>query len=184
MKKEAIIETSKRWVQEVVIGLNLCPFAKYPFDHNRVRFSVIRANHMSEWIKGIYSEAHLLNTKRKEEISNTLLIFPNGVEAFLDFLDLVEMAQITLEDQQLNQKIQLASFHPDYQFAGTTKEDVTNYTNRSPYPMLHLLRVEEVSAAISRHGNTEIIPENNKETLRQMGLDQARSLFTSFSTNR
>ena len=164
----------------MVIGLNLCPFAKFPFDKGRVRFAVLRSNHMSEWIQGIYKEAHLLHTKPASELSNTLLIFPNGLGDFYGFLDLVEMAHITIEDQQLQKEIQLASFHPDYQFEGTEKDDITNYTNRSPFPILHLLRVEEVSQAIEKHGNTELIPENNKDKLRQTGLKSIQVLYQSF----
>lgn len=158
---------TRAWLEEMVIGMELCPFAKHAMDNELVRIHVVRAQSMSDWILAVYDEAVRLDQTPPEQLSNTLMVFTNGLADFQDFLDMVDMAQITLEDTKLNKVIQLAHFHPDYQFADTVVNDVSNKTNQSPYPTLHLLRVEEVTQAIAHHPDIESVPENNKEKMRQ-----------------
>ena len=177
MEKQLIIEKSKTWVERFVIGLQLCPFAKQPFDKEQVRFEVCFEKNMEMQLIAFWKEIELLSETPKEVISNTILIYPNSLDDFGKYLDLYDLAEQLLFEQQKNGVFQLASFHPDYQFEGTEKDDVSNYTNRSPFPFLHILRIEEVEEAIASHPDIEGVPERNMEMMKDLGKDRLLKLL-------
>ena len=176
MKKEAIIQQSRSWVERFVIGLHLCPFAKRPYDKDQVRFAVCFENEAEAQLMAFWEEIELLIKTPKEKISNTILIFPNGLGSFENYLDLYYLSENLLIDQNKNDQFQLASFHPDYQFENTKKDDLTNYTNRSPFPFIHILRIKEVAEAIDNYPGIEKVPERNKEKLIEMGKEEIEKL--------
>lgn len=177
MEKQPIIEKSKAWVEKFVIGLQLCPFAKRPFEKGQVRFQVCFEKNTEAQLVAFWKEMELLSATPKEAVSNTILIIPHGLDDFEKYLDLYDLAEQLLFDQNKDGEFQLASFHPDYQFEGTEKDDVSNYTNRSPYPFIHILRIEEVEVAIANYPKIEDIPERNIRLLKEIGIEQIKSLI-------
>lgn len=163
-----VLDRTRNWLRDFVIGLNLCPFAKLPYSTNRIRYRVYDGNIMEELLAFIYAEIEFLDSTLVDDIETTLVIIPNMLQDFEEFLSMVHLSEMILVDLKLEGIIQIASFHPEYQFADSRIEDITNYTNRSPYPMIHLLREDSVEAAIRSHGNTASIPERNKKLLKSM----------------
>ena len=163
------IQQTIQWIQSIVISLNLCPFAKYEMDNNKVRIEVSLATNFAEGIKSFIEEIDYLNSN--PSTSTTLLLFPYFLSDFLDYLDFFDLANEAIVKLGQQSIYQVATFHPAYQFHGTPIDDVTNYTNRSPYPMLHLLREEMLDSAIAYYGNTNAIPANNILRLRELGLE-------------
>lgn len=175
------VETgTRRWLEQVVIGLNLCPFARREFDAGRVRFAVTSHTEPAALLLEFASELNRL--QNEPQISTTLLVFAEGVADFHAYLDLLDMAQAWLEEQELEGVYQLASFHPDYQFAESDVDDEANYTNRSPWPIIHLLREESVEQAITSHPDTARIPERNIRLAREKGADYWQTLLESLRT--
>ena len=177
MDKEKIIQQSKKWVELFVIGHRLCPFAKRPFDKGQIRFQVCFEKKTEEQLMAFWGEIILLSKTPKEKTSNTVLILPNGLNDFEKYLDLYYLAENLLVEKNKNGEFQLASFHPGYQFENTDKNDVSNYTNRSPFPFIHILRVEEVADAIAHYPDIEKVPERNIEELKNMGKGELKKLF-------
>ena len=171
MDKEKIILKCKKWVEQFVIGLQLCPFAKRPFEKGQIRFEVCFEKDMESQLVAFWKEINLLLKTPKEKISNTILIFSDGLNDFEKYLDLYFLSENLLLEQNKNEQFQLASFHPEYQFKNTEKNDVSNFTNRSPFPFIHILRVEEVTDAIAHYPDVEKVPERNIEKLKKMGID-------------
>lgn len=159
---------TRRWLEDTVIALNLCPFARREYEAQRVRFAVCTDSKAEDMLLNVATELERL--EREPGIETSLLIFANGVSDFYDFLDLLALAQSWLEDHELDGIYQLASFHPDYQFDGTSRHDASNYTNRSPWPVLHLLREESVEKAIAAHPDTSAIPIRNIALAREKGV--------------
>lgn len=157
------------------MGLNLCPFAKRELVNNRVRFTVTEADTEEQLLMDIQDELELLNSD--EEIETTLLIHPNVLQDFYDYNQFQNLVDSLLEQMELNGVYQIASFHPDYQFGGTEPDDVENYTNRSPYPMLHLIREESLEQAIASYPDPDQIPERNIELLKSLGRDKMQALL-------
>lgn len=173
---EEIVIATRTWLEKAVIGLNLCPFAKAPHLGGRIRYAVSVAETPDELRADLVDELETLAAADPEEIETTLLIHPRVFADFLDYNDFLEVADETLEELDLVGEIQVASFHPRYQFAGTEPDDIENYTNRSPYPMLHLLRESSVDAAVAAFPDTEQIYERNIETMRALGHEGWRRL--------
>lgn len=170
-----IESATKQWLEEAVIGLNLCPFARREYDADRIRFVVCEGNKTEELLLRFAAELERL--ERDRSIETTLLIFAEGAEDFYDFLDLLEMAHGWLDDHGLEGIYQVASFHPQYQFEGTSKSDPSNYTNRSPWPIIHLLREASVEGAIAAHPDTGLIPQRNVALAREKGDEFWKSLL-------
>lgn len=168
------IEQTRQWILSFIIQLNLCPFARREMDRNTVRFQVSQAQTNTAALADLEHETNLLNIS--PNIATGFLIFPSYLADFMDYLDFVDLAEAQLHAQGYEGIYQLATFHPDYCFAGTDSQDPGNYTNRSPYPMLHLLREAQVEQAIAYYGNTEQIPENNLHNLRSLGLDEVKKI--------
>ncbi len=169
------ITVVQNWVRRVVIGLNVCPFASREFEAGRVKFSISEAGTAEDLLHALADEMHWLDTH--PETGTTLLIHPhalNNFEAYNQFLDL---ADGLLESLDRDGVYQVASFHPGYQFADTTPDAAENFTNRSPYPMLHLLREDDLAAAIDAHPDPEGIPERNIARLQEIGTKELISLL-------
>ncbi len=169
MDELTIIEVTSNWVSEVVIGLNLCPFARRPFAADLIRYAVTPVATEAELLDALGAELTRLVATPRAVVETTLLIHPNALADFLDYNDFLAVADTLVRDLDLEGVIQIASFHPEYQFGGTKTSAVENYTNRSPYPMLHLLREESVSEVNGDPAAIAGIPERNIATLKKLG---------------
>jgi hypothetical protein len=169
MSEEEILAATRHWLEKAVIGLNLCPFAKAVYVKNQVRLVVSRARHADDLLEELDRELDLLVATPADEIDTTLLIHPTLFEDFLDFNDFLEVADGVVEEHALEGVIQLASFHPRFQFDGTEPDDISNFTNRSPFAMLHLLREASVEKAVEAFPEAEAIFEENIKTLEKLG---------------
>lgn len=165
---EQVEWSTRQWLEEVVIGLNLCPFARREYESQRIRFAICAEQNQEDLLLGFAQELERL--EREPALETTLLIFPNALADFFDYLELLDMAQGWLDTQGLEGVYQLASFHPRYQFEGTAPNETSNFTNRSPWPMLHLLREASVEKAVAAHPDTNAIPSRNIALAKEKGL--------------
>ncbi len=163
-----IVET-RAWVERVVIGLKLCPFAPAPALKGLIRYAMSEAETPEALLEDLATELQHLVASPPEEVETTLLVHPQVLQDFHDFNDFLEIADEALRMWGLEGEIQIASFHPQYQFAGTDPDDIGNATNRSPYPMLHLLREQSIARAVDAFGDTRSISAANLETLEKLG---------------
>jgi len=168
---DTVIADTVRWMEKAVIGLNLCPFAKAVHVKRQIRYVVSDAITPEALLEQLMDELQHLADADPEKVDTTLLIHPNILQDFEDYNEFLDVADAALEDMGLEGELQVASFHPDYQFADTDKNDIDNYTNRSPYPTLHLLREESVERAVDAFPEAADIFEKNIETLRTLGHD-------------
>ena len=168
--QQAIAET-RAWVDRAVIGLGLCPFAKAVQVKNQVRYVVSEATDEEALLAALREEMNRLIAADPAEVDTTLLIHPHVLNDFLDFNDFLDLADEALEDLGHEGVLQVASFHPQFQFEGTGPDDVTNATNRSPYPTLHLLREDSVARAVAAFPEAEAIFEKNMQTLEELGAE-------------
>jgi hypothetical protein len=168
---EAVIAATQTWLEKAVIGLNLCPFAKAVHIKNQIRYVVSDATTPEALLEVLMAELELLAETNPAKVDTTLIIHPQVLGDFEDYNEFLDVADAALEDMQLDGILQVASFHPDYQFADTDRNDIENYTNRAPYPTLHLLREESVDRAVESFPEAEDIFEKNIETMRKLGHD-------------
>ena len=159
-----------------MIGLNLCPFAKAVYVKNQVRLVVSKARHADDLLEELDRELDLLVATPADEIDTTLLIHPTLFDDFLDFNDFLEVAEGVVDEHGLDGVIQLASFHPQFQFDGTQADDISNYTNRAPFAVLHLLREESVERAVEAFPQADAIFDVNIATLEKLGLPGWKAL--------
>ncbi|MFZ3142279.1 DUF1415 domain-containing protein [Polaromonas sp.] len=176
MTDEDVLKQTRHWLEKAVIGLNLCPFAKAVYVKNQVRLVVSQARHADDLLEELDRELDLLVATPAEEIDTTLLIHPTLFDDFLDFNDFLEIAEGVLDEHGLEGVVQLASFHPKFQFDGTEPDDITNYTNRAPFAMLHLLREESIDRAVQAFPQAEAIFEENIKTLERLGYSGLQDL--------
>ncbi len=172
-----IIEQTKDWISSFVVKLNLCPFAEYPLQNDQIRYVVYEGRDLKDLVNLLDKELKLLELVNPTEIETTLIIHPNLLNDFYDYNDFLEIANQRIFALDLEGVLQIASFHPNYQFGGTEKKDVTNYTNRSPYPMLHILREERIEVALEKYDNPEAIPEKNMALMNKLGIDEILKLI-------
>jgi hypothetical protein len=170
-----IIQRTKDWVDTVVIGLNLCPFAKREIDDKRVHFCVSNAHNPQRLLASLHAE--LVRLEKHKSIETTLLIHPHTLQDFSHYNEYLDLFDALISDMQLEGIYQIASFHPQYRFAGTRSEDVENYTNRSPYPMLHLIREQSLAHAVATYPEINSIPKRNIDLLRSLGFDKIQALI-------
>jgi hypothetical protein len=170
MNAQPVIDATRRWIADMVIGLNLCPFARRVFDAELIRYVVSPATSEQELLDHLAAELTALVTAPRSEVETTLLIHPHALAEFLDYNDFLFDADDLVDDMRLRGVVQVASFHPHYQFAGTDPDAVENYTNRSPHPMLHLLREDGITEVAANPDFLAGIPERNVEMLRRLGL--------------
>ncbi len=172
------IESAVRhWLDKVVIGLNLCPFAGKPVREGRVRVCVSAAVTELDLLTELQLELRKLDETPAAELETTLIAIPGLLADFADYNDFLDQVDRLLEEFEWSGDYQVASFHPQYQFAGTMPGDAENLTNRAPYPLLHLLREDSVEAALDSHPDPDSIPENNIRKMRELTPEQRRQLF-------
>jgi uncharacterized protein len=165
---ETIIATTQLWLEKAVIGLNLCPFAKAVHVKKQIRYVVSAATTPETLLEELMNELRTLQDADPEKIDTTLLIHPYVLTDFLDFNDFLDTVDLAVVEPEFNDEFQVASLHPHYQFAGTAPDDIENYTNRSPYPTLHLLREESVDRAVAAFPDADQIVDNNIETMKKL----------------
>jgi hypothetical protein len=176
MGADDVIERTRAWIAGVVVGLNLCPFARRVFDGGLIRYAVTEAADAESLRAALKEELKRLAATPAGEVETAFLIHPHALADFLDYNDFVTEAEGLVADLGLEGVIQIASFHPHYQFAGTRPDDVENYTNRSPFPMLHLLREDSVTAVNDDPERLADIPRRNVETLRRLGRGRVEQI--------
>lgn len=177
MNEREVMEQTRAWIADVVIGLNLCPFARRVFDGGLIRYTVTAAPDVESLWAVLAGELRLLANTPAEEVETAFLIHPLALAGFGDYNDFAADAMSLIADLGLEGVIQVATFHPRYQFAGTRPDDVENYTNRSPFPMLHLLREDSISAVNDDPEKLADIPRRNVDTLRRLGLANVRAML-------
>ena len=177
-----VIAATRRWLEKAVIGLNLCPFAKSVYIKDQVRFVVSKAGSVEELHADLAAALETLSESDPATVDTVLLIHPWILNDFLDFNDFLDVAEMTVAGLGLEGEIQVASFHPQYRFAGTNPEDIGNYTNRAPYPTLHLLRESSIDRAVQAFPDAADIFERNIATLQELGKDGWDAMFNDGAT--
>lgn len=165
------VADTRRWLERVVIGLNLCPFAKAVHARDQVRYVLSEATTPEALLAQLGEELLFLRDAPADAVDTTLIVHPRVLQDFLDYNDFLELADALVEQLGLDGVLQVASFHPGYQFAGSAPDDLANATNRSPHPTLHLLREASVSRAVAAFPDPDAIAERNIQTLRSLGRE-------------
>lgn len=171
------INAVQQWLEQVVIGLNLCPFASRPYQEKRVRIQVCNADSELVLLETLQEELRLIDEKPAAEIETTVLVIPNMLGDFNDYNQFLDLVDALLDDFEWAGEYQVASFHPQYCFAGVAPDSAENLTNRSPYPLLHIIREASIEAALEHYENPEAIPERNIEKVKALSEDEKRRLF-------
>jgi uncharacterized protein len=166
------LEATRLWVERFVIGLNLCPFAGPVAAGGRIRYVQSAAKDIDVLYQDLLEELSFFIESDPQVIETSVLVHPYVLQDFDSYLDFLEIVEEALEEAELDGIVQVASFHPDYQFDGVNSDDVSNYTNRSPYAMLHILREDTLSAAIEQYPDPEGIPDRNIAKMRELGLEK------------
>ncbi len=166
------VEETQNWLIEAIIGLDLCPFAAKPHRQQGIRYAVVEESDFDEALRSFLGEVEFL--VEKPEVATTLVIFTHAFREFAHLLDAEAAVEYLLEQAGLLGELQVVSFHPDYVFWGNDREDQANFANRSPYPMLHILREDDVEDAVKRHPDIQSIPETNIERLQALSFDEIR----------
>jgi hypothetical protein len=174
---QVIIDGTRRWLEKAVIGLGLCPFAESVYRRDRVRFQVTEQRTAVGLVEELRAELMHLHESDARQCETTLLIHPWVLNDFMEFNDFLPICDALVGELGLEGEIQVASFHPQYQFAGTRPDDIENHTNRSPYPTLHLLREASVERALEGVPNPDAIYENNIVRMRELGLTGWEALW-------
>lgn len=176
-----VVEAVRHWLSRAVIGLNLCPFAKSVYVKNQVRYVVSPATRAEDLLEELEGELRALADADPAQTDTTLLIVPHALADFLAYNDFLYFAERLLRSLRLAGTLQIASFHPDYQFEGTEADDIENYTNRAPYPILHLLREDSIARAAEAFPDAADIYERNQATMRRLGIDGYRRWMSETS---
>ncbi|MBE0628876.1 MAG: DUF1415 domain-containing protein [Burkholderia vietnamiensis] len=166
-----ILAATRHWLARAVIGLNLCPFAKSVYVKEQVRYAISEATTLEDALADLETELRALKAADPQRIDTTLLIFPRVFADFVDYNDALFFADRLVQQLRLGGVLQIASFHPEYRFEGSEADDIENYTNRAPYPMLHLLREDSIARAVDAFPDASAIYEKNQQTLRRLGHD-------------
>lgn len=176
-QSQQIIQHTKNWIDEIVIGLDLCPFAAKVVLDGVIDYTVVDSEDSEQHLHALADCFTRLD--QTPSIETSLLIFPNAYLQFDDYLDLLTLANLLLEDLMYAGTYQVASFHPHYRFNGTTEDDASNFSNRSPYPMLHILREASVEKAIEHYDNIDDVPEINIQKLKKIGFEKMQNALES-----
>ena len=169
------VQRTKNWVDTVVVGLNLCPFARREIDNKRVHFCVSNADNPQQLLASLHAE--LVRLEEDASIETTLLIHPHTLQDFSHYNECLDLFDALIAEMQLEGVYQIASFHPQYRFAGSRPEDIENNTNRSPYPMLHLIREQSLERAVANYPDINGISRRNIDLLRSLGFDRLKKLI-------
>ena len=178
---DAVSAHTRRWIERVVVGLELCPFAAPVLRGEQLRIAVCEATELTELASALLDELDLLQRTPEAELATSVLVMPRALADFDDYLDFLSLAEELLAECGLEGTLQIASFHPDYCFDGVPADDVANFTNRSPYPMLHFLREAQIERALQRYPDPERIPQRNIEHLRGLGKSQMIALLDAIA---
>ena len=178
------LAATTRWIERAVVGLNLCPFARAPHAQGKLRLRVSHARDTDALLDDLCGELQSLNALTPDECETGLLIHPFVLNDFLDYNDFLDVADAAVQTLGLEGEWQVAGFHPQYRFADTEPDAIENYSNRSPYPMLHLLREESVERAVAAFPDAGNLPNRNIETLRRIGHDGWRRLGLASPAHR
>jgi len=178
MLNNSPITATQKWLVSFVIAHNICPFASHVHDSGSIRYETVVSRNMEDSLQALMAECRYLDAH--PATATTLLIFSRSWVDFDDFLDMLAIAEQLLVDQGYEGIYQLASFHPNYCFANSEPDDPGNFTNRSPYPMLHIIREKDIEKALSSYKNPELIPERNIQLLRKIGLEKLREQFAVY----
>jgi uncharacterized protein len=168
---DTILSNTRHWLTRAVIGLNLCPFARAVHVKNQIRYAISEAENLEGVLIDLEAELNRLAQTDAAQIDTTLLIIPHALADFLEYNDCLFFADRMLKQLRLEGELQIASFHPHYQFEDSEPDDIENYTNRAPYPILHLLREASIERAVDAFPDAAEIYERNQETLRRLGLE-------------
>jgi len=171
------VDLTRRWLERFVIGLGLCPFAAVPFRQERIVYTVCESETLEEIYEAFLFSLRDLVLADPEEQETALLILSRGLADFDDYIDALGVLEGALGDAGLEGVIQVASFHPGYRFRGTPADDPANYSNRSPFPMFHLIREDGLAEALNTYREPEAIPERNVRVLRELGVDRISALL-------
>jgi len=171
---DAIISHTKSWLSNFIIAHNICPFAKHEFDRGSICYEVVTSGLLEEQLQALIIACEKLDSN--PEIETTLAIFPEGLNNFDNYLDFLALANALMQKQGYEGIYQLASFHPDYCFEGVEEQDASNYTNRSPYPTLHLIREASLEKVLANYPNPEKIPQRNIEYTRELGIEALKKI--------
>jgi hypothetical protein len=174
-----VITSTQQWLERAVIGLNLCPFAKAVYVKRQIRYAVTAATTAKGLLAELRHEIEMLGKANPDEIDTTLLIHPQALTDFIDYHRFLKQADVAIRNLGQEGRLQIASFHPAYEFAGSAPDDIANFTNRSPYPMLHLLREASIDRAVMAFPDAATIYERNIDTLRKLGHEGWRRLWTA-----
>lgn len=177
MNEGTVVQTTRKWVEDVVVGYNLCPFAKRELVRDRVRFVVTEADNEDSLLQALQAELRRLDDE--PDVETTLLIHPDALQDFAAYNEFLDAADGLLAYLNMEGVYQIASFHPDYQFADTNPDDAENYTNRSPFPMLHVLREASLETAIDNHPDVDGIPQRNIELMNTLGAEKMRDILSN-----
>ncbi|TRX00492.1 DUF1415 domain-containing protein [Candidatus Methylobacter oryzae] len=177
LSDQDVKSATQTWLKSVIIEYGICPFAGREQERGSIYFSINRDIETEQCLLHLIDECERLN--KETDIETTLLIYTEGFAEFDDYLDFVEIAESLLIEQGYEGTYQLASFHPDYCFQGSDEDDAGNYTNRSPYPMLHLLRESSIERAVANYPDPENIPQHNIELTRKLGLAKMQALLAA-----
>jgi hypothetical protein len=167
----SIEQQIRAWLEQFVVGLNLCPFAAPVVSSEGLRIKICDATEIDKIMQSFLAELDLIQSTSESDIATTLLVIPNALNDFEEYLDVIDLAEELLIEVGLESVIQLASFHPSYQFAEEPVESASHFSNRSPYPLIHFLREDMVASALQNYVNPEEIPTRNIKTLQTIGLD-------------
>jgi uncharacterized protein len=176
-ENEKTIQITKNWIEAFVLGLNLCPFARHPYKYDKIRYVIFEGEDVKALCDILTTEMALLDDTTPATLETTVIIAHSGFADFEDYLSALYDADALVEEMDYEGVYQLASFHPDYKFEGSESEDVTNYTNRSPYPMFHLLREDSVTRALDAFPEVGDILANNQETMTKLGLTKVKKML-------
>lgn len=175
--ESAVVEQTRRWVENVVVGLNLCPFAAPVVRQQSIRYAESEARDDETVLQDFLTELDRLQQTDEKALSTTLVIFPQALDDFYHYLDMLALMERALKKAGLSGVFQLASFHPDYLFGGVPEDDRSHWTNRAPYPTVHIIREGEMSRVLTHYKNPEQIPERNIQLLREMPDEKLAELF-------
>lgn len=177
MDEQQIINAVKYWIKNTIIEYNFCPFAKREFDRQSIHFELVDDSKVEEQLHSLVNEFRRLD--KTPDLETTIIVYPIGLESFFDYLDFLEIANDLLIEEGYEGTYQLASFHPDYCFSDMTQDDPSNYTNRSPYPLIHILREASLEKVLEGFLDPESIPENNIELARETGREVFERIIES-----
>lgn len=174
---DKVQQETLQWLKEVVIGLNLCPFAAKPFKKDQIRIAVAEGETEEEILETLLQEMILLDNQPAESLETTLVVIPNFLQSFTDYNFFLDWVDALLRQQGYEGTYQVATFHPDYCFNGCEPEDTENLTNRSPYPIIHLIREESITKVLKHFPDPDSIPDTNIETVSNLTQEELKKLY-------